>query len=75
MNRFRLEQNMSDDKRTFEANTGLNQDLRLHARRVKGKKSPDELPPDGELNDLTDGNSTPISQELIMRLIKLLKET
>ena len=66
---------MSEDKRTFEANIHLHQGHRLQARRVKGKKLPDELTLDSELGELSNDNPMPISQELILRLIKLLKES
>jgi len=66
---------MSEDKRTFEANMHLYQGLRLQARRAKGKKLPDELTLDSELGELSNDNPMPISQELILRLIKLLKES
>jgi hypothetical protein len=66
---------MSDEKRTFEANIHLHESLRLQARQAKGKKLPKEFVPDGDMNELSDGNSMPISQELILRLIRLLKES
>jgi hypothetical protein len=66
---------MSEDKRTFEANVGLYQGYRLQSRQAKGKKLPEELAPDGETSELPNSQSMPISQELILRLIKLLKES
>ena len=66
---------MSEEKRTYEANANLYQGLRLQARQLKGKKPLEELVPDGELGELSNGTSMPISQELILRLIKLLKES
>jgi len=66
---------MSEDKRTFEANVGLYQGLRLQSRQAKGKKLPEELAPDGKASELLNSEPMPISQELILRLIKLLKES
>jgi hypothetical protein len=66
---------MSEDKRTFEANVHLYQGLRLQARQAKGNKLPDELASDSEMGELSNDNPLPISQELILRLIKLLKES
>jgi hypothetical protein len=66
---------MSDEKRTYEASAHLNQSPRLQARRAKGKKLPPELALGAENEELLEGNSIPISQDLILRLIKLLKES
>jgi hypothetical protein len=66
---------MTDDKRTFEANLSLYQDLRLQTRRVKGVPSSDERVPDGEADNPTDAAPMPVSQDLILRLIKLFKES
>jgi hypothetical protein len=66
---------MSDDKRTFEANAHLHQGLRLQPRRVKGNKLPQEFLPGSEASEQLESTSMPISQELILRLIKLLKES
>ena len=66
---------MSDDKRTFEANVSLYQGLRLQSRQAKDKKLPEGFAPDGKASELLDSESMPISQELILRLIKLFKES
>lgn len=66
---------MSEEKRTFETNASLYQGLKLQSRQVKGKKLPVELVQDGKASELLNSESMPISQELILRLIKLFKES
>jgi hypothetical protein len=66
---------MSEEKRTFEANVSLYQGLKLQSRQAKGKQLPEGLDPDGKASELLNSESMPISQELILRLIKLFKES
>ena len=66
---------MSDEKRTFEAHTHLLQSPRLQARRVKGKKHTQEPVPGIEMGEPLDHNSLPVTPDLILRLIKLLKDS
>ena len=66
---------MSDEKRTYDANAHLRQGLRLQPRRAKGKNSLPDPAPAGDPPELAEQIPLPISQDLILRLIKLLKES
>ena len=66
---------MSDDKRTYQATTHLRQSPRLQARRAKAKRQPQELVLGADEEEALEGNAMPISQDLILRLIKLLKDS
>lgn len=66
---------MSDEKRTYEASAHLRQSPRLQPRRPKGKKQSQDLVLGTDEEQPFEGNSMPISQDLILRLIKLLKES
>lgn len=66
---------MSDDKRTYQANVHLQQSPRLQARRPKGKQKKLELPSGSDMGEPCDQETLPVTQDLILRLIKLLKES
>jgi hypothetical protein len=66
---------MSDEKRTFEASASLLQSTRLQARRAKAKKGTPELISGIEFEELRERDPQPVTQDLILRLIKLLKES
>lgn len=66
---------MAEEKRTFESDAQLLPPLKLQARRTKAKKRPTDHLPEVEADELSEHGSLPISQELILRLIKVLKET
>ena len=64
---------MSDDKRTFEVNAHLLQNPRLQVRPAKGK-APHREPALGiETEEPLDRNPLPVTQDMILRLIKVLK--
>lgn len=66
---------MPDEKRTFEATAHLQPGPRLQARRSKGKKQNQELDPGLETGETLERNLQPVTQDLILRLIRLLKES
>lgn len=66
---------MSDEKRTFESIAHLQPGSRLQARKAKGKKLSQELAPVSETADSLEQDPQPVTQDLILRLIKLLKES
>ena len=66
---------MSDDKRTFEVNAHLLQNPRLQVRPAKGKAAHREPVLGSESDEPLDRNPLPVTQDLILRLIKLLKES
>jgi hypothetical protein len=66
---------MPDEKRTFEAHAHLLQSPRLQARRAKGKKAIPETDPGIMVEQSLDLEPQPVTQDLILRLIKLLKES
>ena len=66
---------MPEDQRTFEANAHLHPGFRLETRQAKGMKLPVEPAQDNVLGEISAGTSATISQELILRLIRLLKES
>jgi hypothetical protein len=66
---------MSDDKRTYQADVHLGQNLSLQPRRAKGKPKTQDLVSMLEASGPSEQNEIPISQDLILRLIKLLKES
>jgi hypothetical protein len=64
---------MSDDKRTFEVNAHLLQNPRLHVRPAKGKAAHQEPVLGIETEEPLDRNPLPVTQDMILRLIKVLK--
>jgi hypothetical protein len=66
---------MSDDQRIYEVNANLLQNPRLHPRPLKGKGS--HQPPGlaSEAAEPLGRGPLPVTQDLILRLIKVLKET
>lgn len=66
---------MSEENRTFESQAHLLQRPRLQARRVKGKNSALEPAPGHDPAEPLEGDPQPVTQDLILRLIKLLKES
>ncbi len=66
---------MPDEKRTFEAHAHLLQNPRLQARRAKGKKGTLEFDSGIEIEERLERDPQPVTQDLILRLIKLLKES
>jgi len=66
---------MIDDKRTYQAIAHLHRGQRPETRQVKTPNQPVDLVPENEAAEWSDGACVQISQELILRLIRLLKET
>jgi hypothetical protein len=66
---------MSDDKRTFELDTHLLGNPRLHRRPLKGKGVIQQPALGYEAEEPSDRSPLPVTQDLILRLIKVLKET
>jgi hypothetical protein len=66
---------MPEEKRTFETQAHLLQSPSLQARRLKGKEGAPELAPGCDLEKPLECGPQPVTQDLILRLIKLLKES
>jgi hypothetical protein len=66
---------MSDDQRIYEVNANLLQNPRLQRRPLKGKGITQSPALESEAAETLDHSPLPVTPDLILRLIKVLKES